>query len=55
MHEKDRIFAIQHAHEAITHGRGDAMALMLGAFVVSMVEHDRMVAAEAFEYVSVPA
>jgi hypothetical protein len=25
------------------------MALTLGAFVVSMVEHDRMVAAEAFE------
>ena len=49
MHEKDRISAIQHAHEAITHGRGDAMALTLGAFVVSMVEHDRMVAAEAFE------
>jgi len=30
--------------EAITHGRGDAIALTLGAFVVSMVEHDRMVA-----------
>jgi adenylate cyclase len=49
MHEKDRISAIRHAHEAISHGRGDAMALTLGAFVVSMVEHDRVVAAEAFE------
>ena len=49
MHEEDRICAIRHAHQAITHGRGDAMALALGGFVVSMVEHDRVVAVEAFE------
>jgi adenylate cyclase len=49
MHEKDRVSAIRHAHQAITHGRGDAMALTLGGFVVSMVEHDRVVAVEAFE------
>ena len=49
MHEEDRKSAIEHAHQAIRHGRGDPMALTLGGFVVSMVEHDRVAAAEAFE------
>jgi adenylate cyclase len=49
MREEDRRSAIHHAHEAITHGRDDAMALTLGGFVVSMVEHDRAAAVEAFE------
>jgi adenylate cyclase len=49
MHEEDRRSAIRHAHQAITHGRDDAMALTLGGFVVSMVEHDRVAAVEAFE------
>ena len=49
MHEKDRISAIRHAHQAITHGSGDAMALTLSGFVISMVEHDRVVSAEAFK------
>jgi adenylate cyclase len=49
MREEDRRSAIHHAHKAITHGRDDAMALTLGGFVVSMVEHDRAAAVEAFE------
>jgi adenylate cyclase len=49
MREENRRSAIHHAHEAITHGRDDAMALTLGGFVVSMVEHDRAAAVEAFE------
>jgi adenylate cyclase len=49
MREEDRRSAIHHAHEAITHGRDDAMALALGGFVVSMVEHDTAAAVEAFE------
>ena len=49
MREEDRRAAIDHAHQAITYGRGDAMALTLGGFVVSMVEHDRVAAVEAFE------
>ena len=49
MREEDRRAAIDHAHQAITYGRGDAMALTLGGFVVSMVEHDRPAAVEAFE------
>jgi TolB-like protein len=49
MHEENRRSAIRHAHEAIAHGRGDAMALTLGGFVVSIVERDRVAAVEAFE------
>ena len=49
MREEDRRAAIDHAHRAITYGRGDAMALTFGAFVVSMVEHDRVTAVQAFE------
>jgi TolB-like protein len=49
MRDEDRIAAIRHAHAAIAHGRDDAMALTLGGFVVAMVEHDRIVAFEAFE------
>jgi tetratricopeptide (TPR) repeat protein len=41
--------AIRHAHAAIEHGRGDAMALALGGFAIGMVAHDRKVAVEAFE------
>ena len=49
MHEENRRSAIRHAHEAIVHGRGDAMALTLGGFVISIVERDRVAAVEAFE------
>ena len=41
--------AIRHAHAALEHGRGDAMALALGGFAIGMVAHDRKVAVEAFE------
>jgi len=47
--EENRGAAIRHAHAAIMHGRGDAMALTLGGFVVAMVEHDRAAAFEALE------
>ena len=41
---EDRTAAIHHARAAITHGRDDATALALGAFVVALVEHDRVTA-----------
>jgi len=41
--------AIRHAHAALEHGRGDAMALALSGFAIGMVAHDRKVAVEAFE------
>jgi TolB-like protein/Flp pilus assembly protein TadD len=41
--------AIRHARAALSHGRDDATALALGGFVVSMTEHDRATAFEAFE------
>src|SRR5262249_15965183 len=37
------------ARAAITHGRDDATALALGAFVIRMVEHDRVTAFDAFQ------
>jgi TolB-like protein len=46
---ENRNAAIRHAHAAITHGPDDAMALALGAFVIAMVEHDRVTAFESFE------
>ena len=47
--EANRAAAIYHARAAITHGRDDATTLALGAFVIGMVEHDRVTAIEAFE------
>jgi adenylate cyclase len=47
--EDNRAEAIRHARAAITHGRDDATALALGAFVTGMVEHDRVTAIKAFE------
>jgi TolB-like protein/tetratricopeptide (TPR) repeat protein len=41
--------SIRHAHAAVTHGPDDATALALGAFCISMVEHDRATALETFE------
>jgi adenylate cyclase len=41
--------AVHHAHAAITHGRDDATALGMAGFVISLVEHDRPTAIEAFE------
>ena len=46
---ENRSAAIHHAHAALTHGRDDAMALALGAFVIAMMEHDRVTAFEAFQ------
>jgi TolB-like protein/Flp pilus assembly protein TadD len=47
--ETDRVAAIRHARAAVTHGRDDATAMALGAFVIGLVEHDRAAAREAFE------
>jgi adenylate cyclase len=47
--EDNRAAAIRHARAAITYGHDDATALALGAFVIGMVEHDRIAAREAFE------
>ena len=47
--DENRTAAVRHAHAAVTHGRDDATALALGAFVIAMVEHDRVTAFEAFE------
>jgi len=46
---ENRTAAIYHAHAALTHGRDDATALAMGAFVIAMVEHDRVTALDAFE------
>jgi TolB-like protein/tetratricopeptide (TPR) repeat protein len=47
--EGNRIAAIRHARAAVAHGRDDPTALSLGAFVIGIVQHDRVVAVEAFE------
>lgn len=47
--EANRTAAIRHARAAVTQGRDDATALALGAFVIGLVEHDRVAAREAFE------
>src|ERR1700722_2927666 len=41
--------AIRHARAALAYGRDDATALALGGFVISLTEHDRATALEAFE------
>lgn len=47
--EENRLAAIRHGRSAVAHGRDDATALSLGAFVIGMIEHDRTAAFEAFE------
>jgi adenylate cyclase len=47
--EENRAAAIRHGRAAIAHGRDEATALALGAFVIGLVEHDRVTAVEAFE------
>jgi adenylate cyclase len=47
--EENRTAALRNARAAVAHGRDDATALALGAFVIGMVEHDRVTAIEAFE------
>jgi TolB-like protein len=47
--ETNRNAAILHARAAVTHGRDDTTALALGAFVIGLIEHDRVAAREAFE------
>jgi adenylate cyclase len=49
LNEANRIAAINHARAAVRHGRDDATALALGAFVIGLIEHDRVAAGEAFE------
>ena len=45
---ENREKSIRHAHAAIEHGSGDAMALALAGFTIGLVEHDRGLADEAF-------
>jgi TolB-like protein/Tfp pilus assembly protein PilF len=47
--EENRTAAMRHARTAVSRGRDDATALAFGAFVLAMVEHDRVTAFEAFE------
>ena len=47
--DENRAAAVHHARAAVTYGRDDATALALGAFVIAMVEHDRVTAFDAFE------
>jgi TolB-like protein len=47
--EDNRIAAVRHARAAVAHGRDDATALSLGAFVIGIVEHDSVAALDAFE------
>jgi TolB-like protein len=46
---ENRDAAVRHAHAALAYGRDDATALALGGFVISIIEHDRATALEAFE------
>jgi TolB-like protein/Flp pilus assembly protein TadD len=48
LHADNRTKAVRHAHAAIEHGPGDAMALALAGFTIGMVDHDRKLADEAF-------
>jgi len=41
--------AIRHARAAVAFGRDDATALALGGFIISLTEHDRATAFEAFD------
>ena len=47
--EDNRTAAIRHGHAAIAHGPDDAPALTYGGIAIGMVEHDRVLAREAFE------
>lgn len=49
LRSENRTAAIRHARAAVADGRDDATALALGAFVIAMVEHDRVTAFGAFE------
>jgi len=46
---ENRTGAVRHAHEAIAHGRDDAVALSLGGFVIGMMAHDRVAARQALD------
>jgi len=47
--EQHRAAAISHGQAALAYGRDDATALALGAFVIGLVEHDRITAIDAFD------
>jgi TolB-like protein len=47
--EAHRQAAIRHAHAAIEHNAGDAMALALAGFTIGLIEHDRQLADAVFE------
>ena len=47
--EENRSGAIRHAHAAIALGPDDATALVYGGIAIGMVEHDQVLARDAFE------
>lgn len=47
--EENRVSGILHARAPIAHGRDDATALALGAFVIAVLEHDRVTAFAALD------
>jgi TolB-like protein len=47
--DENRVAAIHHARAAIVHGRDDATALSLSAFVIGLLAFDRAGALDAFE------
>jgi hypothetical protein len=48
MHPEDYEMSLRHAHAAIEHGPGEAMALALAGFTIGMMEHDRKLADQVF-------
>jgi tetratricopeptide (TPR) repeat protein len=49
LRQEDRIASVQHARQAMEHGRDDALALTLAGFSLGMDAHDRVAAFAAFE------
>ncbi|MGH6727990.1 MAG: adenylate/guanylate cyclase domain-containing protein [Pseudolabrys sp.] len=47
--EENRLAAIRHGHAAITLGPDDATALIFGGIAIGLVEHDRVLAQDAFD------
>jgi tetratricopeptide (TPR) repeat protein len=49
MHPENYEKSLRHAHAAIEHGPGEAMALALAGVTIGMMEHDRKLADQVFE------
>ena len=48
LNPENRLQALQHAHAAIEHGSGDAMALALAGFTIGLLEQNRRLADKLF-------